>query len=97
MRKQHNHSSIDPRVVETMTADGYTVGEIAIALNVDRTTLYHRNARNPELREAVKRGNERRRNRIVANAVSSDAGDELEALLRELLRNVQELGERRAA
>ena len=98
MRKRHNHSAfIDPQVVENMTADGYSVQEIALSMNVDRTTLYHRNARNPELREAVKRGNARRKNRIALEPVSGNTADELEATLYSLLREVRELRGRVAA
>jgi hypothetical protein len=89
-RKTHSHSAlIDPQVVEDLIAGGCSIPEVAGYFGVDPSTLYYRNRKNPELRNAVKRGQVRREDR--------DVGHELESELWELLRDVKGLRGKLAA
>ncbi len=91
-RKRHNHSAfIDPLIVENMIASGENLGTIALRLACDRTTLYKRSQRDPELRAAVKRGQERLTEKKVQIALAPDTADELESLLWEMAAEVRSL------
>lgn len=93
-RKQHNRGSfIDPRLVESMLADGHSMGQIAWHLNVDRKTLLNRSGRDPDLREAIRIGKERHKHFAKLRRLprQGNTADELETLLTCLLRDVRSL------